>query len=141
MSFSISSSVNNGYPYQSTTGLLVEVFTGDVPNGLYTQRKGKYPLYRDVSSKLVIVFQSPLPSGMFLQNSGTYPARGGDTIVPVGVCLGCSSLTSVTFPKSIKRISNYSFWGTMLRTVTIPSDCVYYEHSFPEECVISYYEE
>lgn len=141
MSFSISSSVNNGYPYQNTTGSLIEVFTGDTPDGLYTQHKGEYPLYRDVSSKLVVVFQPPLPSGMFLQNSGTYPTIGVDDVVPVGVCLGCSSLTSVTLPKSIKRISDYSFWGTSLKTVTIPSDCVYYEHSFPEECVISYYEE
>lgn len=51
----------------------------------------------------------------------------------------CHNLVEVTIPKTVKSIGKWSFHETALTQVTIASDCTYYDTSFPEGCVISFY--
>lgn len=52
-----------------------------------------------------------------------------------------SPIAKVTIPPTVKYISDYTFWNTKIKKVTIHPDCIYYEHSFPEDCQIEFYEE
>ena len=52
------------------------------------------------------------------------------------------NLTKITIPRSVRYICDYAFWGcNNLKKVRIHPDCVYFSHSFPEECEIQFYEE
>ena len=51
----------------------------------------------------------------------------------------CAHLVEVTIPKTVKSIGEWSFRETALTSVTIASDCTYYDTSFPENCVINFY--
>lgn len=50
-----------------------------------------------------------------------------------------SKIEEVEIPESVKFISDYAFYGTNLRTVTIARDCVIGLHSFPENCHVNTY--
>lgn len=52
-----------------------------------------------------------------------------------------AKLTSVSIPKSCKKIGPNTFKNTLLTSVTIAKDCVYDSTSFPPGCEISYYED
>ena len=61
-----------------------------------------------------------------------------ETYVP-SAFRGYENLTKIKIPESVKYIDHYAFWGTGLTEVTIASDCVYQDSSFPENCVINTY--
>jgi hypothetical protein len=50
-------------------------------------------------------------------------------------------LNNIVIPRTVKFISDYTFYGTNLKKVTIAPDCKYFEHSFPKECQIEFYED
>ena len=50
-----------------------------------------------------------------------------------------SLLEQITIPPSVKSIVDYAFYNTNIKSVKISRDCVYGKHSFPIDCVISYY--
>ena len=50
-----------------------------------------------------------------------------------------SELSSVIIPETVKTIGSLAFYRTALTSVTIASDCVYAEDSFPPNCQINYY--
>lgn len=52
-----------------------------------------------------------------------------------------AKLTSVSIPKSCKKIGPNVFKDTLLTSVIIAKDCVYDSTSFPPGCEISYYED
>ena len=51
----------------------------------------------------------------------------------------CAHLVEVEIPASVTSIGRYSFRETQLKKVKISSNCTYYDTSFPDECVISFY--
>ena len=51
------------------------------------------------------------------------------------------TLNKIVIPRTVKFISDYTFYGTGIKKATIAPDCKYFEHSFPEECEIEFYEE
>lgn len=59
--------------------------------------------------------------------------------VVFGAFANCPNLDSVSIPRSVKFIGNEAFRNTQLRSVTIASDCVYSDTSFPDGCVVSFY--
>ena len=48
-------------------------------------------------------------------------------------------LTEISIPKSVKRIADWSFYNSAIKEVTISKDCIYGEHTFPENCKIKFY--
>ena len=62
-----------------------------------------------------------------------------ELIDSTGAFADCRKLKYVKIPRSVKSIGKYSFANTALRSVTIASDCTYYDTSFPDGCVINYY--
>ena len=51
------------------------------------------------------------------------------------------TLNKIVIPRTVKFISDYTFYGTSIKKATIAPDCKYFEHSFPEECQVEFYEE
>lgn len=49
----------------------------------------------------------------------------GNTIIPLSMCNGCSSLESVVIPSTMVHISESAFLGTKLSSVTIPAKVNY----------------
>ena len=52
-----------------------------------------------------------------------------------------SSVTEVKIPRSVMYICDYAFWNSEIKSVKINRHCIYFRHSFPEECQIEFYEE
>lgn len=59
--------------------------------------------------------------------------------VDFGAFANAHNLRQVSIPKSCKKIGRYAFRNTQLSSVTIASDCVYYNTSFPDGCVVNFY--
>lgn len=57
----------------------------------------------------------------------------------LGAFANATQLRRISIPKSCKKIGRYSFRNTKLTSVTIASDCVYYDTSFPAGCVVNFY--
>lgn len=50
-------------------------------------------------------------------------------------------MKKITIPKSCKKIADYAFYNTKIKSVKISRDCEYYENSFPPECEIKFYDD
>lgn len=61
------------------------------------------------------------------------------TNTELGAFANAVSLMQISIPRSCKKIGRYAFRNTHLSSVTIARDCVYYNTSFPEGCVVHYY--
>ena len=61
--------------------------------------------------------------------------------VTFGAFQFAETLNKIVIPRTVKFISDYTFYGTNIKKATIAPDCKYFEHSFPEECQIEFYEE
>lgn len=60
--------------------------------------------------------------------------------IPVlGAFCNARNLTKIEIPATVKKIGRYAFTNTQLNSVTIASDCTYYDTSFPVGCVINTY--
>ena len=57
----------------------------------------------------------------------------------LGAFAHAKNLRRASIPESVKYIGEYAFRGTALTSVTIASDCEYYRTSFPDGCVIKFY--
>ena len=53
-----------------------------------------------------------------------------------------TEVNKLVIPKTVTLIADYAFYrSNNIKKVKIASECLYYEHSFPEECEIEFYEE
>ena len=59
----------------------------------------------------------------------------------LGAFMHSSNLSVALIPRSVKYIGKTAFRGTQLTSVTIASDCVYFSTSFPDGCVVNFYED
>lgn len=72
-------------------------------------------------------------------NSG-YPYHELLPEVPLlGAFANAVNLKTVRIPETVKTIGRYAFRNTQLTSVTIASDCEYYDTSFPDGCIINFY--
>lgn len=56
-----------------------------------------------------------------------------------GAFANAYELKKISIPKSCKKIGAEAFRNTQLTSVTIANDCVYYDTSFPDGCVVNFY--
>ncbi len=57
-----------------------------------------------------------------------------------GAFSNCPTLIKVKIPKSVKWIDDWTFYNTGLTGVRIARDCKYFEHTFPPDCIVEYYD-
>lgn len=85
----------------------------------------------------------PFPDALWRIDSGVNEETPYNKLMPERVALGAFAnaiqLKNVVIPKSCKRIGHEAFRNTQLTSVTIARDCVYYDTSFPDGCVINFY--
>ena len=88
-------------------------------------------------------FQEPLPKSVWRtdnQYENGYPFNMLMPEIPAnGAFANASELTQVSIPQSVKYIGEEAFRHTKLKSVTIASDCTYFDTSFPEGCEIKFY--
>lgn len=60
--------------------------------------------------------------------------------VPLGAFIGCDNLQEVKIARSLQTLGKWSFIETDLTSVTIPQNCTFFNTTFPEDCVIHYYD-
>lgn len=61
------------------------------------------------------------------------------TPIDNGSFKGCTGLTSIKIPATVKFIDYYSFNNTGLQSVQIAPDCRYYNNTFPQGCAVTHY--
>lgn len=96
--------------------------------------------HRDLPSPLTGNYISqPYPAFYWYIDRGKITNRGLHELTPFGTCYNATKLTEIEIPQSVKFISDYAFYHTLIKIVTIATDCEYCEHSFPEGTVIMRY--
>lgn len=81
----------------------------------------------------------PYPPFWWYVSGGRLTHTGLPSPLGAGAFYGCTALENVYIPESVKRIGSMAFAGTALTSVTIASDCVYSETSFPSGCTVDFY--
>jgi hypothetical protein len=82
----------------------------------------------------------PYPKGMWrVTDTGVLTQELLTEKIDFGAFANARNLRQVSIPKSCKKIGRYAFRNTQLSSVTIASDCVYYNTSFPDGCVVNFY--
>lgn len=69
-----------------------------------------------------------------------YPSFGWNDGLDDFGAFSRANITKIKIPATVKSIADYSFYDTGIKKVKIAHDCVYFEHSFPEGCIIENYE-
>jgi hypothetical protein len=83
----------------------------------------------------------PYPAAYWrIEEGEEYPSNGLMPEIPAnGAFANASELTQISIPQSVKYIGEEAFKYTKLKSVTIASDCTYFDTSFPEGCEIKFY--
>ena len=82
----------------------------------------------------------PYPQGIWrVTDTGILTQELLTEKIDFGAFANAHNLRQVSIPKSCKKIGRYAFRNTRLSSVTIASDCVYYNTSFPDGCVVNFY--
>ena len=135
--------VNGSYPYQDTWGELIPVFdTEHPPNGFWnidTSIDKGYPYFETTPEPLSIPTE-PLPVGFFNVINGDYPAFSYLQPIPMGAFCHATNLKGITIPESITDIGDGAFQHSSVSKVKISVDCRYTSSSFPEDCIIEFYD-
>ena len=105
--------------------------------------ENSYPTNTDFVDMPSAAMATPYPHALWRISVGVndgLPYNGLLAEVPYfGAFANATDLTVVRIPPSVKKIGRESFRGTQLRSVTIASDCEYYDTSFPTGCEINFY--
>lgn len=85
--------------------------------------------------------QAPYPPFWWYVENGRLTHAGLPEPLIDGAFSGCSELRAVSIPRSVKSIGANAFSGTALKRVRIASDCAYLKSSFPDGCVVEFYDQ
>ena len=99
-----------------------------------------YPTNTDFIEITENYIEKPYPLALWIIGENGYPTNGPflDTEL-LGAFANATKLQEVSIPKTVKKIGKYAFRNTQLRSVTIASDCTYYDTSFPPNCEIKFH--
>ena len=94
----------------------------------------------DLPEPLTALMSEPyLPFWWYVENDRPRTSALPEPVYRGAFC-NCTKLATAHIPESVKYIGPYAFRNTALTKVKIASDCVFSSTSFPEECVIEFYE-
>lgn len=118
-----------------------KAITQPYPEGMWRIRSDKlFPwnnLFLDEVDKAIA---EPYPKGVWrVTDTGILTQELLTEKIDFGAFANAHNLRQVSIPKSCKKIGRYAFRNTQLSSVTIARDCVYYNTSFPEGCVVNFY--
>lgn len=113
-----------------------------VENAWYMSEDG-YPKYSLFPELPTSAMRKPYPKALWRIDSlinNSYPYHELLPEVPLlGAFANAVNLKTVRIPETVKTIGRYAFRNTQLTSVTIASDCEYYDTSFPDGCIINFY--
>lgn len=135
-----------GYPIMSSWKDPVPVQSAPYPAVMFgvdlTKMEG-YPTF-DSFGEFSPVQQLPYPRDMMgcmgPEQFDGYPTYRVKEFKMFGAFENALELKKITIAQSVKYIADYSFYNTGITKAVISRDCEYFEHSFPEGCVIEFYE-
>ena len=85
------------------------------------------------------IMSEPYPPFWWYVENGRLTHAGLPEKTLVGAFLGCTNLRRVIIPRSVRYIGEYTFRNTQITQVTINSNCTYSDTSFPENCIVNFY--
>lgn len=102
-----------------------------------------YPTNTDFIDLPFAAMSQPYPDALWRIDEGfnygiPYNMLMAD-IPAFGAFANATNLAVIRIPQSVKSIGAETFRNTNLTSVTIASDCTYYDTSFPEGCVVNFY--
>ena len=81
--------------------------------------------------------EKPYPAALWRVGNGRLTTDILPEEVQLGAFCHAENLRKVSIPDSVKKIGEFAFRNTALRSVKIAEDCEYYETSFPDGCEIT----
>ena len=139
----IEQGVNNGLPFNKLTKDIPE-YQSPPPLAAWRIEQGVndgFPFNRFMRD--TPEYQSPPPPAAWRIEQGVNNGFPFNRLMrehdDLGAFANAHNLRYVSIPKSCKKIGRYAFRHTHLTSVTIASDCVYYDTSFPDGCVVNFY--
>lgn len=138
---------NSGYPAFKRFGDLANMKTQEAPYPKLMlvsvpEYNSGYPCLYDFGDLVEMKTQiEPYPKLMLVSVDNIYDGypSHNEEVPSFGAFSNIPTLEKVTIPESVKHIADYAFYNTSIKEVTIASDCEFYSHTFPEDCVVKYY--
>lgn len=82
--------------------------------------------------------KKPYPKALWRVGKGAnFPCH---ELMPQFAFIGMGKLKYINIPESVWKIGKFAFLGTELKSVKIHPECEIFETSFPENCVIDFYD-
>lgn len=139
--------LNEGYlDIHDVDAITPKIQTAPFPKAIPVIRPGYNDGYIDIANidaynvkTQAIPFPLAVPNFQYAEYLEGYPANRLYDTTFFGAFSNVSTLIKAKIPRSVKYIADYAFWNTSLIGVRIASDCQYFEHSFPTDCVIEFY--
>lgn len=106
-------------------------------NYSYWEMTDGHPVPGDAPDLPEKAMTKPYPLGLWRIEDGKLRTGLMPDIEELGAFCHASGLTKVSIPTTCKRIGEFAFRFTSLKSVKLPEDCEYYPTSFPEGCDVS----
>ncbi|MDE5584514.1 MAG: leucine-rich repeat domain-containing protein, partial [Ruminococcus sp.] len=106
------------------------LWSADVNSATVTNK-----LLPDIAKKAV---SKPYPKALWrVRKSANFPCH---ELMPRFAFIGMGKLKYINIPESVRKIGKFAFSGTVLESVKIHPECEFSKTSFPENCVIEFYD-
>lgn len=96
-------------------------------------------IHNSLPNQLNHIMTEPYPSFWWYVNNNKLLTGHTPDLIVFGAFSNCVNIKQVSISNNTKYIGPDTFLETDITTVTIASDCTYYDSSFPPDCTINYY--
>lgn len=108
------------------------------PAGAWYVQNGK--LTHSALPEVLPLYIPPLAIGIWYVENGRLTHSRLPQRIMSGAFSNCASLAQSSIPRTVKAIGENAFSDTALARVRIASDCTFSATSFPEGCIIDFYD-
>ncbi|MDE5582370.1 MAG: leucine-rich repeat domain-containing protein [Ruminococcus sp.] len=106
------------------------LWSADVNSATVTHK-----LFPNISEKAV---SKPYPKALWrIRKGANFPCH---ELMPRFAFIGMGKLKYINIPESVRKIGKFAFSGTVLERVKIHPECEFFKTSFPENCIIEFYD-